>query len=1131
MVCRFILGRAGGGKTYYCLSRLAKKVAEGDFKQQALLIVPEQSTFVHEARLMEEFKLPGFTHVGITSFQRLVYQARRHRSSLPVLSESGKLMLMAQVVADRRGDLQVFQAQAGKSGFLQSLIQLMDECKDYGINPAALFNSAMEEEGRLKDKLADLALLYQGFQDLCQDTYSDPQESLGDLARAITEGDFLAGEEVYLDGFAGFTPQEEGVLAALFQKAKRVEIALALDPALARQEVREGALFYPLWRTYRRLHALADSITEIEAPYLCLGAPGRFQKGGELDFVEKHLYPINLRAVWEEEPAQIRIRAAADPQGELKAVGGEILRLVREEGYRFREISIIARSTKPYEGDLERIFEDLGIPYFVDGKKPLVYHPLSELLASLWDIAALGWHYQYIFRFLKNPLSPLKAEECDWLENYCLACGIRHYDWESPKPWRFWPRSLGEREGDEEEKEAALAKAEELRQKAAAPLRAFCEKAREAAPVGAVCLALQQLLEEIQAEARLEEWAEEALLAGRGEEAAIHSQAWAGLERLLGEAGEFLGTLILKPEELGSILKAGLEGLSAALIPPGLDQVFVAAIDRSRNPEVKAAFILGVNAGEMPKRIVSEGLLSSGERQILAERGLELAPDDGLRQLGEDFLVYVACTRASQKLYLSYSHSDGEGKSHLPSPVISRFLELFPALKTEIIEGIQEPNLLTGGTETLAELALALEGAKQGLGMAPFWGDVYNWYISHPEYQKPLNRLLQGLYFEPLSQPLAESTLAQLYPRGLGASVSRLEKYRACPFAYFASYGLKLKKRRLYQLTPMDRGLLFHEVLADIGRTLGGDKDLWEKLDRAKAQSLVQASLERFLPLMLGNILASSSRYAYLAQRLENTLVNTLLLWAEHMRKGDFAPIGWELTFGKEGALPALVIPLEKGRYLELSGVIDRVDAASHEGQTWLRVVDYKTGREKLRPDDIWKGLKLQLLVYLQVVLNGAAALGIENPAPAGIYYSWVRDDLTAVGMPPPGREEVSQAGLRLEGITVKDMQAVHLADKALQGGYSKLIPVAVTSGGAFYANSPGLSPEELKELQEYLFQLLQSTAGEMLEGLIQATPQQRQDYDVCKHCDYPAVCGFSGEAGRKNMGTEEAAEGGEGEA
>lgn len=63
-------------------------------------------------------------------------------------------------------------------------------------------------------------------------------------------------------------------------------------------------------------------------------------------------------------------------------------------------------------------------------------------------------------------------------------------------------------------------------------------------------------------------------------------------------------------------------------------------------------------------------------------------------------------------------------------------------------------------------------------------------------------------------------------------------------------------------------------------------------------------------------------------------------------------------------------------------------------GKSYFRIIDYKSGQLSLRPEDIMAGLRLQLLVYLEVVLMNADVFTSGQPEAAGIYYSQVGDGL-----------------------------------------------------------------------------------------------------------------------------------------
>lgn len=1119
-VCRFILGRAGSGKTHYCLQKMRDLILTGE-GSQVVFLLPEQATFLYERELARMLPAQGFAGARVTSFRRLSYHAAKNSqvAPLPQLSETGKMMLMARILNAERGSLRAFAAPSLRTGFASTMLEAIAELKSYAISREDMEKAAFawqqkEPNSHLGSKLADISLLYDRMEDYLAGSYLDFEDYLAYLAKQIKEQGFLAGATVLVDGFAGFTPQELRVLEALLQRAAKVEIALALDPEERNAPLAPEALFYPTWDTYQKLKAIASAAgAKIAEPVLCRGEKGRFDQNPEIGFLEKNLFSYTEPSVYEKTPQKISLCSAANKEAEAEAVGRKILRLVREEGLRYRDISVIARKVGDYEQILERVFASLGIPYFTDSKKPILYHPLVELIRAALEVAQDNWQYETVFRYLKTGLSPLTAPETDILENYCLANGIRPYHWTDKKDWSFWRRPLGEDASAEKEEEIAfcLEEINEIRRRASEALLRFYGSLSKEISVAGICRAIMTLLDDLYVQAKLEEWQNQALERGDGEEAGIHQQVLEKTVSLLQEAELLLGEQMISPDVFASVLDAGFAATSLAIIPPGLDQVFVASLERSRNPEVKAAFIMGINTDVMPARIMPDGIFSSRDREQLLQDGWQLAPPAYARQLAENYLAYIALTRSGERLYLSYYLSDDDGEASLPSPLIKRIRKLFPLLSEETYAGETDLHLLGGGLATLASLSRQLRLAQNGLPVADFWRDVYNWYADHEPYLRLLEEILWGLDYDPGKNNLSRESVNALYGKNIHSSVSRLEKYRACPFSYFAAYGLKLQQRPVYQITAIDRGQLFHEALAAIGRRIHDEGQSWQDIDEAYIDILIDESLAGLLPRFLGNILASSARYQYLAERIKSTLRMTLLLMAEHMKKGSFVPVAWEISFGRQGELPSLSIPLEDGRTLEISGKIDRVDIAKGAQGSWMRVIDYKTGKESLSVQDVFNGLKMQLLVYLQVVLDNPEFFGDNSAAGAGVYYSLVRDEMISGEMADAAEDGKKVPGLRLEGLSVLDMEAVSMADPGLSG-YSKLIPAAMKSDGGFYANSPGVTPEQMELLRAHLLSGLRDLAGQMLEGLVAAAPLQSKNFDACAYCDYRAFCAFDRE-------------------
>ena len=1133
MALRFILGRAGSGKTYYCLSEMARLLKE---KQAApvLFILPEQATFIHERMLACDFMPHGYAGGEVISFNRLAWQAAQRGAEAvkPSLSEAARALLMGRLLQQRQSELRLFGLGASLGhGLAAALADLAEEMLAYDIEPATLARAAKNADGVFQAKLHDLALLYEDYAAALR-PYDNPSSGLAFLARAIEEQGFLSGATVFVDGYSHFTPREINVLAALMRQADRLEIALALDPHQLQQLSRGQDIFHNCRQSYKKLLELARRLKiRVEEPLLFYGQKGRFAHNAELALVERHCYPWAGGPVWQKKPVSVRLMAAADPKAEVAAAGREIQRLVKEGGLRYREISVIARDLGAYEELLPEIFGELDIPYFADSKKPLLYHPLVELFRAVLEIWAGEAHYRQVFRYFKSSLTPLEPAEIDVLENYCLAHGVRHWQWQLEADWQFWrAQARGGRLKDSaaegppkksgsaiEEAAEQLTKINEFRRRGGSALINFLRAAPPASGLveaGALIDAIYSLFRELDIAGTLESWRQAALAAGRAEEAALHRQALERLTGFLAEAKELLDGCSLQAKQLLALLDTGCAALTLSLIPPGLDQVLVASLERSRNPELRAAIVLGVNGDILPRRAAPPMLLYDHERAQLAEAGVELAPNTLARQMDEHYLAYIALTRSHENLLIIYALSGADGKAMKPSPLIKRLQKLFLALRTEIFSEPKEIAELTGGADTLSALAKVLRAERQGAPMPALWRDVYNWYAKQEIWRKELKRIEQGLSFTPYLGWLKEETRRTCYGDIIKSSVSKLEKFNACPFAYFAAYGLLLNPRSIYEITAKERGDIFHRALAQLSSLLTNGRPSWQELNKEQATQLVEGVLAGLLPDFLSGILSSTARYRYLALRLKDTLIATLLLLAEQIRRGSFLPAAWELTFGsqKQDALPAFVVELDQGRRLEINGRIDRVDVARGPSGAYARVIDYKSGKQALAQADILSGMRLQLIVYLETVLANPRFFAEADLQPAGLYYMSVQDELTSGPMPPVGTEN-SPAGLRFSGLSIKDEIAVRLADPKIKG-HSKLIPAALGAKG-FYVNSPGLSAQEFRQLRDKLKDILSETARGLADGLVSVAPKRGAGFDACAYCDYRAFCGFDGELKR----------------
>ena len=104
-----------------------------------------------------------------------------------------------------------------------------------------------------------------------------------------------------------------------------------------------------------------------------------------------------------------------------------ILRLVREEGYRYRDFAVVTGALEEYGREAERIFRSAGIPLFLDQKRDVMMNPFVEFIRSAVDMAVQNCSYESVFRFLRCGLADFTEDEADRMENY-VPVSYTHLD-------------------------------------------------------------------------------------------------------------------------------------------------------------------------------------------------------------------------------------------------------------------------------------------------------------------------------------------------------------------------------------------------------------------------------------------------------------------------------------------------------------------------------------------------------------------------------------------------------------------------------------------------------------------------------------------------------------------------------
>jgi ATP-dependent helicase/nuclease subunit B len=1160
---RFLLGPAGSGKTFRCLAEIRDALAAAPDGPLLILLAPKQATFQLERQLLADPALQGYTRLRILSFERLAeFVLTTLRVAPPqLLNEEGRVMVLRALLMRHGQELKLFRKSARRPGFARQLGEVLAELQQHQFTPAKLRGLAARPNlpDELRHKLHDLALLFDAYTRWLGEHELQDANRLLDFAtgalrpQSTPHGSRFTFQRLWLDGFAEMTPAEMDLLAAVLPGGERATLAFCLDESAAPAggEASWLSLWATLRKTYqecrRRVEALPDG--EISVEQLRRGAQqNRFARNPELALLEAHWSgdsPVRASEATPDNnnsrtkpsaPQSISLIACPSPEAEAAFAAREILRSVRDGG-RFRDTAVLVRDLERYHQPLERAFRRYEIPVFLDRRESVAHHPLAELTRSALRTVAFDWQPEDWFAALKTGFPGADEAEVDRLENESLAHGWRGAKWREPL-------SIAD--------DPALARsAERLRQALLPPFTRLAQRlaALQNQPTGAqLAEALRELWAQLDVERTLErrslaeaQTCETSLDPSRPGNAAschaplrqppltIHLTVWEQMNAWLDNLELAFPRGPLPLRDWLPILEAGLANLTVGVIPPALDQVLIGAIDRSRNPDLKLALVLGLNEGVFPAPPAAPNLLTDTDRDALQQHGAALGPDLRDQLARERYLGYIACTRASQKLVATYSRQDANGKLLNPSTFVSHWQRLWPGLEGEAFSGEVDLHEAEHVCELVAPLIAVQNAAERRVptgremgatpqGAEPVAGaPVEGWA---PLLQLPaLAMLRDGLRqlrhpdpAERLSPALAE----KLFGPVLRTSVSRLEAFAACPFKFFVHSGLRAEERKLFELDAREQGGFQHEVLRLFHDQLRGEGKRWRDLTPAEARERVGRIAAALTADYRDGLLRDTEQSRFTARVLTESLQDFVEVLVDWMRgQYEFEPAAVELEFGgRDGKFPGWEMDLGAGHRLVLQGRIDRVDLCREPGgdAAWCVVMDYKSGHRQLDPVLMRHGVQLQLLGYLSVLRHWAdprPLFGVARLVPAGVFYVNLRGKYERAGSRAEGLADAEAARKLAYRHTGRfDASLVRKLDRRPDVTQGDQFNYRLNQDGGRRANSTeALERAQFEQLLENFEARVREMGPRIIAGDATVDPYRKSGATPCEQCDYRAIC------------------------
>ncbi|MDO4553996.1 MAG: helicase-exonuclease AddAB subunit AddB [Lachnospiraceae bacterium] len=1100
MSLQFYIGRSGSGKS----TVLYKNIIEDSIKnpkQNYILIVPDQFTLDTQKTVIEMHPRHGTMNIDIVSFHRLAWRVFEEISKDPgvVLEDLGKSMVLSRILGKRQKELLLFGSSRNKIGFIDELKSLLSEFYQYRIGMEELkAQQKKEREGSLlSEKLSELIVIMEEFEAFMGKDYIVAEQLLSVLGQRAPESMLLKDSIICLDGFTGFTPVQYELLNSLLPLCKEMIVTVTMDEKeLGFQKILDYELFASSKEMIQKLKkiALDRKIPVLESIVLTEeNVPkNRFYQNPELAYLEKNLF----RPFYKPNPKKtesLSVHYFQDPEEEAFFTADYISRLVREKRYRYRDIAVISGDMERYDMRLKRIFDDYHIPCFLDDTKGIRNHPLAECIRGLFALVEYDFNYESVCNYAKNGMSSITKEEADALDNYLLASGIRGYRGLS-KEFTKKPGRIGE---------AVFQKAENARKQMIEEVGELMKVFRKkTALVEDYLKALYFYMEKMEYEQKLSK--EEKRFEAEGDFVMMkaYGQIFPAVIHLIDKIHEILGPEEMELGELQKIVDAGLDEMKLGVIPPGIDQVVIGDTQRTRLTNIKVLFFLGVNEGVIPKPAKGGGILSDMDREKLTRDDFSLAPSAKQNTALEQFYLYLNLTKPQDRLYLTLAGTDQEGKSIRPSYLLERLLLIFPNM-TVVRDEKERKNHAYTIKSILPDIRDGLNRFLSGEEEKEDQ-EMFYWLFQTEEGKKWISLALDGRFYKNEESPLSLQAAKAIYGLDIGASVTRLESYAGCAFAHFLRYGLMLAERAKYQLRSADLGQILHRCLELVSKEAGKEPGGLKRMEDKKRDQLVEDCLRIAVENYGSSIFHSTARNEACIDRMERLSKRTVWAIQKQLLSSDFEPEEFEWKFQSRKDLEAVRFSLDHQANLELMGVVDRIDCYEEDESLYLKIIDYKSGMQSFQLEDIYNGLQLQLVVYLNAAVEKAKKDKKKRVVPGGIFYFHIQDPLVEEDSQKSVEEELLSE-FSLSGLVLADPDIVNHLDWEGQ----RSIPVSITKKGEFSARSSVATEEQFEALSTYVKKQLVRYGNEIIGGNISIAPYRTEKKTACDYCEYRGVCGF----------------------
>ena len=1002
-----ILSFPAGRKVFDVREEIKSRIERGEFKS-FIYIVPTRRKI---RELQREFLsyapgniAPELNLFTLELFARKLYFSSGVEKPKRLISETIQGLVFQMVIDSVIEQLEYFKPPGTGNelpkGTVNKLIDTIVGLKEDGIYPKDLLEQIDNvRRGEDRVKLKDIALIYEKYEGLLlSNSFVDVPGIFKELnniltienANLIFRNAFFEVDSVFIDGFSVFRLPEINLIKML-TKVDGLRIVILFD-----YFEKNNNLFGHLDECYNKF---------LDAGFEKLEVKPKTENDKFAKYLNKYLFNyIGLKFDKYNAKDFVTLIEAKDRVDEVKTIARLIKSIVNERSdIDLSKICVATYRPEKYTNLFREIFPIYGIPANITDRFYLERSPLVSAIISLLDIPANDYAIGGIVKVLMSSYFDFCAGTGRELKPDNIYSASKELKIKSGR--EFWKERV-ERRIDFIKAKLDVTSDEDEYNQLVRELNLFNEALLDFEGLMKI---VDKFSAEMMTPSEFKERLREVLRLLRVEEqilkfprsVAVHDEierdarAYQKFIEVVDEVLEVFEFNMKRRERYKFNFYVDLIKKAISRVRYNIRQkygygVYVTALEETRGLNFDVMIIAGLVDTEFPSVYEPEVFLSE-----------ELRKTEWRHKLDERYLFYQGVVNFKTHLYLTYPRTDGENEL-----VRSRFIDsLEQVVEFEKVSSDDFDRGIFSMLELYDKFGrfLKFELGERGFDfvaekfpkLVADYGDKMRYIFdisrvnisrsnSHDENYAEYKGIIKADYYD------EKIKLGEHEERIF--SISQLETYGKCPFRYFSERVLNLRTFEEIEdlLTPIERGILYHEVLykfynswVELGLSIA------ENVDKAK-ELIVKIALEKASEFEINHPL-----WEVEVDELVENMKKFIDLEASSIEYREYKPIYFEVAFGpKIGSRAEVDVnlstdkPIQIGR-VKIQGKIDRIDV---KGNKFL-IYDYKTGRYVPTLDDLDRGIHLQIPIYIKVAEEIFKDRGYEMEGVGGVNYI-VRGDV-----------------------------------------------------------------------------------------------------------------------------------------